>query len=261
MARTMQTRKRSGGFLRPLAKRSRPIPRRRFKRRTSSGTTKSSYGNSFGYKGRKTSKKTYRRRLWIATTAKTKYRSIMSRLTIATAPTGGITQLNSAFNALKNFAGDPFWESAGGALDTEDGILPTFSGESIVLRGGMIKLICNNDNSNVEPVRVRVWLYHNHSDFSAGNWTGTFTAGFDPTMTLQPSKNLGRLKMYKEFLIENNNMGEVSYRVPMMEINSVNYLSDLQGYFWLTAVHAPGGNASNVTIVNSFNLSFVGDVI
>jgi len=235
--------------------------RRRYSKRSNTITSKSSYGTSFGYKGKKVSRSRYRRTLWNATTAKTKYRSIVARLTTSTAPIGGVTQVNSVFNALQNAAGDMFWTSVGGALNTEDSIVPLFEPDSIVIRGGMLTMKCNNDSAVADPVVVRVWLYRNHSDFSGGNWAGTFPAGFDPTMSLEPSKNLGKLCVFKEFILENSNMGEVSYRLPMMEINSINFQAGLQGYFWLTSVHAPAGLASNVQLNNGFNLSFVGDVV
>jgi len=241
-------------------KKARPMRRRRG-RRSATLTSKAGYGKGFGYRGKKTSRRVYRQRLWNSTTAKTKFRSVMARITTVTAPLGGITQLNNVFNALQTAAGNAFWTTAGGGLNTETVTMPNFDTNSIVLRGGMINLKCNNENTVADAVVVKVWLYKHHDDFTGANWTGTFTAGFDPTMTLEHTKNLGRLQLYREFLLENNNVGEVSFRIPMMEINSINYLGGNQGYFWLTAVHAPAGNACNVNIVNSFSLSFVGDVV
>lgn len=185
----------------------------------------------------------------------------MSRFTTLTAPAGAVTQENNVFNALKNAAGDSFWLAAGGAIDVEDGTMDTFSTNSIVLRGGMIRCTFSNDNTVADPVRVRVWLIRNTKVFFNTGWIGTRVAGFDPTHAFNNPTDLGRILIYKEFLLENNNIGEVAYRLPMMEIRLADFVAGGQGFHWLTAVHAPGGNACGVSFVNSFNLSFVGDVV
>lgn len=123
----------------------------------------------FKIRGRRISKRAWRRSLYLSTRHANHYRSIAATsLGMNTAISGGLadTSLQSmmAQPCFSVVNGNEFWKIAGGLQDTNFGISPVWSGVgvnppgSIIIRGGRIWISVTDPSGSSDPVKIRVQL-------------------------------------------------------------------------------------------------------
>jgi len=240
--------------------------RRRFKRRgrkTSSYSTKSgSGGRPITYVNRKFRPRVWRRDMWKDTQYKQHFRS--ADVNTGTITTGTTLGLGSVTLRSAMESGDPFFETDGGAIDPDGGVVPTFKGD-IVVRGGRMSLTLTNTSTD-DPVRVVVnlmWTVSNPT-FAAGAFTGFPTVTSldgDVTDTPEFRKKYGRLYRIKTMDLEPLTSFTVEKRIPIMKIDQVTWTT-VQGSkpFWeIECFNLKDSTDVSITQISSFSLSFVGD--
>lgn len=258
MARGMQTRKRS----RPFTGRARRFKKRRTTRgrKTASVTTKSGSFRTIGnFRSRKTSLKAYRRRLWNNTLDKVHYRSVNST-TFSVASPANASGATSSVAGCMLLGGLPFWLASGGAqmpFPTASSI-PVFE-DKIVIRGGIINMVCTNDAADSYPMKVKAYLVKTGADFDATTFPATVSSMFDPSAWPDFNTLIGKVILSKEILLENNNSAELSYRLPVHMIEQGPLIALKKTYVWFFLTTCLNGVATNVTFTIGFNMSFSAD--
>jgi len=237
---------------------------RRGGRRTSDYTGFNTRGTSVGFRGRKTSRRAYKRHIWNSTIFKAHYRSILtvtedSPTTPASPNTGQIFFYN-----MYNFGPgqSPFWTTAGGAqeLDNGDGV-PEF-GDEIILRGGLFRL--NIRNGSIGDIRIRIWR---------------FTTGNNPDLTLIPSDlapqdqmwdpsvipdfytQVGKPFMSREVILEEGKSYTFTTRFKSQKIDQNAYENNSRSPFvMIMASNIGTAGAQPYSITRGYNVSYSGDV-
>ena len=130
--------------------------RQRGGNRTLDYTQQNTTGHAVGFRGRKTSRRAYKKHIWNSTIFKDHYRSIQTlQFTETTPATFGTTGTIVQFNKYKNTTGE-FWTAAGGAQDIDAGTtIPVFEG-GVILRGGQWNLTIANQSG--DDVKVKLWF-------------------------------------------------------------------------------------------------------
>jgi len=244
-----------------LFKRTRYSRRRRFNRsrKSTSFTTQSGRGNTFGFRSRRVGGRRWKSILWRDTISQQHWRSLNAgsgTVTTGAVTTGGGIALMNALDA----GGAAFWITAGGAQPNNTGsAVPLFRGD-ITLRGGLIGLKLNNTVA-ANAISAKVYLIQS---FARGNvliFPGTAAIGWDPSIVPSFRQNFRILRQWT-FLIEVEGVAECKYKVPIMKIDKEEWSSDVgRRFFWL--VHASSQDATNhsLNLITYFNVSFSADAI
>lgn len=264
MARHMQTRKRS----RSSAPKSRSYKRRRIVRRRGGNskafTSQSGTGGGIRFKGRKTSRSTYKRLLWNNTTMMTKYRSNFAISNVSTTPVTINFQSLTVRSAI-NFGSD-FWTTAGGAIAPDATLpLPLFTG-NIVLRGGTIgcRLVNNLDTTLASSGTMHgtVMLIRTTKNFNPGIIPTSVPLGWDPTLVVDFNTQIGRIVYKKDFLLRDTEVCDVEYRLKIRKIDQKDYDNFFNDFIWIIKCGMVDSNtAQSYTATNYYNLAFVGDAV
>ena len=266
MARTMQTRKRSGGPLRRFVKKARTLRRSRFKRTSQFGTN-STRGGGIGFKSSRLSRRKWKTLLFNSSTAMTHYRANFA--VTSTLSTPGVTSatMNTSLQTSRRFAGAAFFTTAGGAINPDGGAMPTFATNTdITVRGGMygIRLTNTPDALDIDkdPINVFVYLIHTPKGFSLTNLPASVPVGWDPTLVQDFQTNIGRVIMKKSYQIRDGDVVTIERRMGVQKVDQTEYAATISEYVWLVLL----GTTSSIVVrtiacTTYYNMSFSADVV
>lgn len=254
-------------FTQTFKRNSRPgggFKKRRFSRRrgrkSTAITSKSGVGSSFGFKSRKSSKRTWNRMLWNSTLQKTHYRSYGSGSYVMQNPSVTADVNVSRIDAMYNGTAE-FYFATGGAQTNDVSIaVPTFTGD-VILRGGLLGLKVCNDTVVSVPVEVNIYLVMTSDNPVTAVFPFTTSIGWDPTVIPDWNERVGRILFRKKILLENEAMAEVNYRVPIRKIDRSSWSSGKRKYYWIVSRTSGQASATDhfVSVVAYFNCSFSSD--
>jgi len=256
MVRGTHTRKRS----RPTGRKTR---RRQFRKRTrrSMGlTSKSGTGGTFRFRSRRLSRRSWNHKLWDSTLQKQHVRSVFSRTELLTSGANANLYGSHFRDALPNTPAFQFWTAAGGALAfDQSGTVPTIQGD-LVVRGGMIGIKCINAPGTADPINVEIFLIRTGDNLDLTFVPTTTFHGWDPSVVPEFGSDIGRIVMRKTFLIENGNVGELKYRIPIQKIDGVDFTEGKNQFHWFIQVNS--ANVGDTLLFTRYhNLSFSADFV
>jgi len=232
--------------------------------RSTTLTTQTGAGRTFGFKGKKISKKSWNSMLWKNSLQKSHYRSAWAITfnypTLASPAVSDVRYLSADDNTAA-----PFWQAAGGALGEDSGVLaPGFAGD-IIFRGGTLGLIIGNTNDAVDfdNIRAEVYLIKTGERFDGAAIPATVALGWDPSLIQDFKSRVGRIIKRWDFLIDNNNSVEIKYRKPIQKHDQGEYVNGFHRYFWFILASNASGAATPTTVqvTRYMNASFSGDAI
>jgi len=259
-ATTFGSRPRSGSrFKRRKFIRNRRANRRGGKR-TVDYTQQNTTGHTVTYRGRKVSRKAYKRHIWNSTIFKDHYRSIQTLQFTDTAPANfGTTGRLISFPMYRHTTGS-FWEAAGGAQDLDAGTtVPTFQG-GIILRGGLFRLVIANQTG--DDVRIKMWQLTTGNNPDLTVIPVTPDAAWDPSITPDFYTEVGRPFLSREVTIEGGGAYTFQTRFKTQKIDEVAYSEDARAPFLIVMLsNINSNNASQCSFTHSYNLSFSADVV
>lgn len=236
--------------------------RRGFKKRgrkVQSATSKSGFARAVGtFKSRRVSARRFRSNLWNSTLFKSHYRSVYGTSVVeSTNVAANVGNVNGTL-ALHPDA-NLFWTGAGGAnpLDVGGGI-PGFNGD-IIIRGGIIGMTLANDLADTTSQKIKVFLVKTGKAFDLAGFPTSVQVGWDPTIFPDFTTNIGRVLLSREVLLENVNSVDITYRLPVMKIEQVDFTLGKDQFFWILIGNSPSGTSATYTRTAYFNLSFSGD--
>lgn len=249
----------------------------RFKRRsrtTRSGTVRTGYtaaNSNITFKKKRFNRRRWKRELYKHTQFKQTFRSVTNAANLLTVPNAGAGATNntvfSVFNGVLGTSVTPFWTAAGGAVPVDQaGAVPVFSPSSIILKGGMSKIVITSGQSP-DAVRVKVWAVWAKSrpDYTnnvPGNGTN-LPLDWDPTMHPDFHESFMVLFGREVLLLPGSRPMELSYRYKCRKIDTDEF--SIEGgnqLLWFVLVSELGASdalGSVVTVITSHNLAFVGD--
>jgi len=268
MARTLQTRKRSGGPITRPFKKSRPMRRRRLRRgkKTYNATSQASKGGAISFTGRRTSKRKWKNLLWNSSIAQTHYRSNQSVAFTVTTTASPATQTVAALST-RRFSGANFWTTAGGAVNPDGGAIPTFATLSdITIRGGSYGIRISNspDLADTDKDALQVTVFHvwTTKNFLVGALPASVNVGWDPTLVADFQTNIGRITMKKSFLVNEGDVLTIEKRMPIQKIDQTEYGSNYTEPLWIVLVGTTSATSTKALAATTYyNLSFVGDAV
>lgn len=261
----MVKRKRSSGSSRTVRRR---FHRRRRTRRPQQKLKAYSgeYGKTYstGFKTKKTKGTKYRRHLWDSTLYKAHFRSIAGLSAIVSTPNDTIQATLERRRALFNGI-DNFWTAAGGSTTIDAGVaVPTF-GRTIVIRGGILRLTITN-NSTDDTLKVKVWLvWANPTTESPIATPATVPFEWDPSCSADFTQ-FGKVMAQRETtLLPLSRPMEVVWRLQPQKIDRDTFGGNAgRQFFWWYSIGQLNNTeivpaAESATVINTFNISFVGD--
>jgi len=259
-----------GSYGRRPMKRQRFTRRRRFtgKSRNRTITNRAENAYSVGnFRTRKTSRKTYRNRLWRDTWSDQHWRSVQSA-----AGTAIPSFLLEEASVTVVRPADEFWTPAGGTIPAaQTGAVPAFR-NNVTLRGGIASLAVSNvaDNDTTgETVRVTifyVWTRKNPASPTEFFVRVTAPIRWDPSVEPDFTK-YGSVFGRKEAILKPGDCVEVFHRQRIQKID-LDVYNPLEGpggsrlEYWILASRMEGPVAADpptLATVTSHNYSFVGD--
>jgi len=275
--------RRVGGRLR---RRSATRSRSRVRARASGFASTTRWGRPYGggYRARRIGVRRWRSIIWRDTAAKPHYRTLGSGFQPLSGPAVGTPNVCAIFmfpalqtvnNVFQPFhtLGSRFWDP-GQVQDIDFGVTaPLFAGD-ITLRGGIARLTIGAYPENV-GLRVRVYAVwaNPNPDFSlyaAVNNTNK-NVEFDPSLIPDFSTKFGRIMYSKQAMVPVGETFEIVHRFKPQKIDQAVFtgapgpLTECAGsqLWWMVLVSSLEVNAisSNITTVNSYNLSFSADAI
>lgn len=241
---------------------------RRKRKRYTSGTGGTLAVSRFRTKKLKPS--SYRRILWNATLPLTKYRS-----TYAYNSTVATTASLSAVAAQVMFAdegngGDSFITTNGGLNLADTGITPVFTGENIVLRGGVFGFILTNSFESAtdtwqDDIIYHIYLIQTSSLYSSAALSALTPITGDDIDTRADFRNkIGKVVFRKQGILKTNDTVHCEWRNKIRKIDFGEYNVQKAGpgkFVWYVSV----GNYMKAAVQTCnyrmyYNLSFTGDV-
>jgi len=263
MARTIQTRKRSGGPIRRNVKRRRT--RRRSGRKSTSFTSQAGTGGGLRFSARRVSRRRYRSMLWNASQLQTHWRSNHSS-TITVLTPGTADTMTVGITPARNF-GNGFWTTLGGGVNPDGGGMSAFvANGDLTIRGGMMGMRVSNipDAADVDKdaLQCTVFLLRTSVNFNSGVIPSTVRQGWDPTLVADFKQNVGHIVLRKTFLLAEGEVGTVERKMPVQRIDQSEYLLSHNEYIWLfVCSNTSAISAKSLRLVPYYNLSFVGDAV
>lgn len=246
-----------GGRTRTPVRRKRTYKRTGYRKRRYSGvTSKSGAGSTFNFRSRKLSRRRWNNALWTSTLQKQHVRSVFAVTSAIVSNPDPAVSTVAALRAIQDF-----YLPANGAQPYDNGVtLPVYNGD-VVIRGGMMGLRLINDPADVSPLHVKVYLVKTGDKLTTSFVPNTVSLGWDPSVVPNFGTDVGKVIMERTFLIENSNSAEVRYRIPIMKVDTQEWTTGANQYFWFVLVNSANGLATQLTTQRYFNLSFVGDGI
>lgn len=229
-------------------------------RRGGAYTTQSATGGGFYFNNRpKLNRRAYRNKLWDSTTDKPHFRSSAMS---ATSGTTGVTQGNGPVGRadLTWIGSDAFWTTAGGALDPDGGTVPTFK-DDLTVRGGLMTATLSCPPSVSDVLLARMWIIKTVDNPNFTNVPSTATISWDPTLIQEFNTRVGRIKMYKEFLLGPGDAGRIEFKHPIQKYDqtasNTNVSRRYQCIYHISNLTSTSDAAYD--FVKGHNLSFTGD--
>lgn len=246
---------------------------KRSNRTTRSGTVRTAYtaaNSNITFKKKRFNRRRWKRDLYKHTQFKQTFRSLNNSANLLTVPsvTVGINNaVFSVFNGVLGTSAVPFWTVAGGAIPVDQaGVVPVFSPSSIILKGGMSKIVITSGQSP-DALRVKVWAVWAKSrpDYTnnvPGNGS-LLPSDWDPTLHPDFHESFTMLFGREVLLLPGSRPMELSYRYKCRKIDTDEFAieggNQLLWFVLVTEVGASDALGSVVTVVTSHNLAFVGD--
>lgn len=246
-------------------------PRRR--KKVYSNTNRREFASGVGtFRGKKTSLRAYRNRLWNDTLFKPHYRSLFDTTEVFILTPNNTNQATLAiYNALPTF-----WVS--GLQQLDSGVTPPLFRGDIILRGGLARISLSNNRdiaNSPDTDNVRVTVY--------GVWTtalpqtplplpATVSTMWDPSVVTEFEK-FGKVLFKKECILKaDGDSVQIDFKFKVQKID--------QGIFSQAIVNGPRGQTlvwmvlasqmsnqeatpavEGISVVTSHNLSFSADAI
>jgi len=260
MARYNQKRKRSSGRPYGAKKRKTTFKRKRGSKSLADYTSLNTKGTSVGFRGRKTSRRQYKKWLWDSTLFKTHYRSLGAATATINTPANNTDMTLGGVDLYRFGLGNKFWTAGGGAITNDTGVaLPLFIGD-IILRGGVWAVTFHNPAST--DVMVTVWEVFTIADPGLSVFPVLSVKGWDPSVSSDFSTLIGKSGRNRQVTIEGGNSYTITGRFKVQKIDQAVY--ELEGKSpWLFYSIANVGTAAAVglNLVRTYNLSFSADAI
>jgi len=230
--------------------------------RTTGYTSLNIRDHTVGFRGRKTSRRAYKRHIWNSTKFKTHYRSILTASEVVATPANP-TQGVPVYYNMYNFgpALSPFWTVAGGAqeIDLGDGV-PEF-GDEIVLRGGKFEITFQNTgNEDIKIKLYRITTGNNPDLTLIPSGLGVFDKQWDPSVVPDFYTQFGKPFMSKEVVIEQGNSYTFVTRFKSQKIDQNAYDNSSRSPFVMMLISGNVGVGGTVLINRGYSLAFSGDV-
>jgi len=266
MARTTQTRKRSGGPIRRTQFKKRRFVRRSNGRKTSQWTSQRGSGAGVGFSRKRTTRKQFRRQLWNSSMATTHYRSNNATTGTVTTPASAATMTTSII-ASRRLGGNNFWLTAGGAVNPDGGLIPSFAtATDITVRGGMYGIRLSNapDALDVDKdsLSVIVYLVRTTKNWNSSALPATVNVGWDPSLVTDFQTNIGKVLFRKNFLLAEGEVMTIERRMYLQKIDQSEYSNSQSEMVWIVlAGNTSSGTTKNLLLTGYYNLSFVGDAV
>lgn len=246
---------RRGGF-----KKRRTFRKRRTGSKTKDFNSFATKGANLGFRGRKTSRRTYKKFLWDSTLFKTHYRSIFTTSGNVSTPADDVSSNVFGLNMIRHSPGLSFWLTAGGAVRVDTaGTMPLFNGD-IILRGGIFSFTISNQNAT--DVRASIWLIQSVQDPDFVFEPANVSQLWDPSVSPDFVSHLGKPFVNRTILIEGGTSYTFTRRLNMQKIDQTTYnLEGRSPLIYLSISNVGQAAATTVRLTRSYNLSFSADAI
>lgn len=245
---------------RALPSKRRRFVRKRFSRakRSMAYTSQSGVGQNVRYRSRRLRPRAWRSILWRDTLAQSHFRSCFATNTLYTvAGTANQYQVIN-FTALR-LGGNAFYTPAGGLVQPDGGVNPTFQG-NIIMRGGIIGLRLNNYDTGAQSVHVKAMLIKTSMDLTVSTLPANVHIGWDPSLITDFQRFIGKVVMQREALLTNEECVDFKFRLRPWKIDKGLFESDANSFIWVLLISNVEGATTGVNACPYFNVSFAGDV-
>lgn len=167
--------------------------------------------------------------------------------------------------ASRRLASSNFWTTAGGAINPDGGLIPTFATNTdFTVRGGMYGIRMTNSpdalDIDKDPLSVIVYLVKTTKNWNSTNLPATVNVGWDPSLVQDFQTNIGTVVFRKNFIIAEGETFNIERRMSLQKIDQTEYINSQSEMVWIVL---SGNTSSTVTkglvLTNYFNLSFIGD--
>lgn len=238
---------------------------RRFKRRSwksaayTSKTTRP-ISNYFARKGRLTPGKIrrWKRNIFRSTQFKDHYRSLYANSGTFATPANETTATLNLLQAVDNGSA-PFWAVGGGAINTQTGTLPLFTGD-VVIRGGVASLVVNNNDNNSQ-MNVDVYFIGRTDGFDNSSVVTPQVRFWDPTCLIDFDLLVGKPLKKWSTMLEPLESLQCEMKLGVMKISPNEWSADEKRPHWMVLASSNDGTAITYTVVTGINLSFAADAI
>lgn len=162
-------------------------------------------------------------------------------------------------NALR-VAGSQFYTTAGGLVLPDPPATTAFIG-NITVRGGIIGIRVANINSVASTIETKIYLVKTSKAYNQLAFPANPFVGWDPSMQADFQRDIGRVIMVREALLENNASLDVKFRLRPFKIDRDEYEADKSSFVWVILQNDVEGNASALSVCGYYNISFAADGI
>jgi len=266
MVRGMHTRKRSrpsqGG-------RAFKRKRRTFHRKKNLVRASGSGSTNIQYRSKKLSRRAYRRILWNTTIPLTHYRSSNTIVNSLNTPASFTSGTSGSFYADEDGSGNSFITTAGGLNSADLSVVPVFTGQNIILRGGQMNCTLYN---NVEDgtlhgdlIHYQICLLSLSNQFDKTTFDALTPGTFGlPDEAADFRERFGTILLYKKGILKQEESVSIAYRDHVRKIDWHSYNISKKGsskrLWWITIHNGFGNVAQNCRFRTGYSFSFVGDV-
>jgi len=257
--RTYATAFRPQGRMRKRTRFARRKFTRKGGRKTVDFTSLNTRGHAVGFRGKKTSRRTFNKHIWNSTIFKPHYRSVLTQ-SIAFATPASTNDGTIQFFNMYQFGGVGFATVAGGAREIDAGAgVPTFEESSFVLRGGRYEMVIANTSGQDIKAKIFRITTGNNPDFSIVG--ATEDSAWDPSVTPDFFNQIGKPFMTREVLINAGDQYVFSTRFKTQKIDGEAYANNARSPYICILVSNHTTGSANFIVTQSYNLSFTGDAI
>lgn len=245
------------------------MKRKRVSKKSTNWTSQSSHGGGLGFSRKRTSRRAFKRILWNSTVPQNHFRSNGSATSniLTPAGAGSPATMSVTIVASRRTAGNNFYTAAGGAINPDGGVIPTFlTNADITVRGGIYGLrLCNAPDltdTDKDPVSCIVYAIRTTKNWNATNVPASVNVGWDPTLTQDFQTNIGKVIFRKNFLITDGEVVNIERRFTIQKIDQTEYVNSISEIVWFILAGNTSGVTSKVVLGTSYhNLSFVADAV
>jgi len=199
-----------------------------FKRRSNRPKRNTNYkslstaAQSTGFRGRKTSRRAYRKHLWNSTLFSTKYRSLGNFGSTVSTQASTTLGTVSLFNLLR-FGTNAFWTTGGGLQPHDFGVTSAVFGGDLTIRGGIWNVEFKNLAVTDLDVKIKVFLLTsvNRPDFAFEPTTAPNL--WDPTASPDFINFIGKPYKTWETVLEQGNSWQIGGRLKLQKVDQITY--------------------------------------